>query len=229
MEIKITSDADLNSLLDAIAQDIIGAHVNYRLFCKIGDSSTEFAAEIAQSNTFWYLTTTALKESAVLRLCRVYDQEKSSLSLVRLLHTFKANLGRFSEEEFRIRLSANPCVDSLAKSNCIPSAEDIEADIKLATKEHKAVEKLILWRGTVIAHRGESFSMGKNQKLVENPLRQEDIEFLLSNALSTFNKYSNLFRASTHIPAMIGQDDYRSVLDYIRVGLAQQIADSKIL
>ncbi len=219
MEIKITSDEELNRLLDAIAEDITDAHCNYRLFCKIGDAHPDYAIEIAQSNTFWHLTTTALKESSLLHLCRVYDQENSSLSLANLLDTLKANLNRFSEDQFRTRLAANEFVDSLAKSNRIPPAAEIEADIKLATIEHEAVRKLILWRSNVIAHRGAKFSMGKNQVLVDNPLSQEDVEFLLKNALSTFNKYSSLFRASTHSPSMVGQDDYKSVLSYIRAGL----------
>jgi hypothetical protein len=225
MKIKNMSEADVESLLDAIAQDITDAHANYRLFCDISDSITEFDTEMAQSKTFWGLTTTALKESALLHLCRVYDQTPGALSLAYLLNTFKANPDWFSEDKFRIRLSANPYVDSLAESNWIPSAEEIEADIKLATNEHKAVEKLTLWRSNVIAHRNAKFSMGKNQVLVDKPLSEKDVEFLLKNALSIYNRYSDSFRASTNISTMFGQDDYKSVLEYIRVGLAQRIAE----
>jgi hypothetical protein len=228
MKINITSDADLNSLLDAIAEDITDSYCNYRLFCKIGEASIEFATEIAQSNTFWHLTTRALQESALIQLCRVYDQGEKNLSLVNLLDTLKANLCRFSEDEFRTRLFANGYVDSLAKYNRIPPAEEIEADIKLVTNEQAAVGKLTKWRNNVIAHRSAKFSMGKIQVLVENPLSQQDIVSLLENALSTFNKYSNLFRASTYSPAMVGQDDYMDVLNYIRLGLSQHRAAQKV-
>lgn len=222
MEIKIDIDAELNSLLDAIAGEITDAHCNWRLFCKLGDSITDYVDEFAQSNTFWHLTITALKESTLLHLCRVYDQEVNSLSLASLLDTLKANLDRFSKEQFKTRLAGNAFVESLAESNRIPHVDEIEADIKLATCENETVKKLIIWRSCIIAHRGAKASMGKNQVLVDNPISQQEIEFLLKNALATFNKYSSLFRASTNSPNMVGHDDYKSVLNYIRVGLQQR-------
>lgn len=221
MEIKIESDTELNSLLDAIAGEITDAHCNWRLFCKLGDSITDYVDEFAQSNTFWHLTTTALKESTLLHLCRVYDEEKKSINLENLLDTLKANLDRFSKEQFKIRLAGNAFVESLAESNRIPSTDEIDADIK-AVCRNEVVEKLRKWRGCIIAHRGAKVSMGKNQVLVDNPISQQEIELLLKNALVTFNKYSSLFRASTHSPNMVGHDDYKSVLNYIRVGLQQR-------
>ena len=116
MKINIQSDKELNSLLDALANEIVDANIYHRLFCDLVDSIDSHQRELSQSNTFWSLTLDALRDARLTRLCRVYDQESKSLNLVNLLDTIKANLHLFEEHYFRERLQDNAFVDSLAQT-----------------------------------------------------------------------------------------------------------------
>ena len=101
MIINIKSSDELNSLLDALANEIIDANVFFRLFHDLAETrqSHNYSKEFNQSQTFWYLTIEALRESILSHLCRVYDQEDTGLNLVNLLDTIKANLYLFEQEE----------------------------------------------------------------------------------------------------------------------------------
>ena len=219
MKIKIQNGDELSRLLDALAREIVDAHVYHRLFCDLVDTIPEHEREFRQSNTFWSLTLDSLKEARLTRLCRVFDQESSSLNLVNLLETIQANLNLFEEEHFRSRLQNNAFVDSLAKSHRVPQEDQLAADIEYASCRTPVVKKLMVWRNNIVAHRGAKLSLGRKQVLEQNALSQQDIEDLLSQSLSIFNRYSSLYRASTWSRQVIGHDDYKSVLSFIRLGL----------
>jgi hypothetical protein len=54
---------------------------------------------------------------------------------------------------------------------------------------------------------------------IPNPLSIEEFEALLGHALRIFNKYSSLYRASTHSSNLIGRDDYKNLLKFAELGL----------
>jgi len=153
----------------------------------------------------------------------IYDQDHRCLTLVNLLHTIKANLHFFSEADFRNRLAGNAFVDYLAKGSRIPKEEELESDIEAVSagcKNHP-VTKLRFWRDHIVAHHNAKLDLGKNPVLEDNPLSEMEIEQLLENSLTIFNKYSSLYKASTHSTKLliIGQDDYKSLLKFIGLGL----------
>ena len=133
MKIKIQTSDELNSLLDVLAREIVDAQIYHRLFCDLIDSISDHEREFQQSNTFWSLTIDSLKEARLTQLCRVFDQECSSLNLVNLLD--------------------------------------------------------------------KSFSI--------------------------FNRYSSLYRASTWSRQIIGHDNYKSLLEFLRLGLQKWDEDSE--
>lgn len=92
MKIKVKSDAELEKLLDALASDIVDANIYYRLFSDLIAAAAEHPKEVAEAHTYWQLTIASIKEAYIIRLCRIFDQEKSTLSLTNLLDTIKANL-----------------------------------------------------------------------------------------------------------------------------------------
>jgi len=219
MKIKIQSGDELNRLLDALAREIVDANIYHRLFCDLVDSIPAYQREFQQSNTFWSLTLDSLKEARLTRLCRVFDQESNSLNLVNLLETIQANLHLFEEEHFRSRLQDNAFVDSLARSHRIPAEDQLCSDIEYASCKNPLVKKLMIWRNNIVAHRGTKVSLGRQEVLEQNSLSQQEIEDLLDQSLKIFNRYLSLYRASTWSRQMIGHDDYKSILDFIRRGL----------
>jgi len=151
----------------------------------------------------------------------MYDQESSSLNLVNLLDTIKANLHFFSEPHFRQRMAGNAFVDSLAQYNRVPELDQLESDSKSVSCENPLVKKLMIWRGNLVAHRGAKVALGKKKILTDNPLTHREVDQLLDHALDTFNKYSGLYRASTWSVKAIGEDDYKHLLEFLRLGLTK--------
>jgi AbiU2 len=219
MEIKIKTAEELSKLLDALAKEIVFAHIFYRLHCDLVKAMPTHEREFNNFNTFWTLTLSALRTAHQTHLCRVYDQESKSLNLVNLLHTIQSNLHFFSESHFRERLKGNAFVDSLAKTKRMPEKDEVERDMKLVTCENHVVKKLMIWRNNIIAHRGAKAVLGKNQVLSDNPISDVEIKELLEQSLSIFNKYSSFYNASTQSSGIIGHDDYEHLLKFIKLGL----------
>src|SRR3989339_656581 len=143
MEIKINSSSDLNALLDALADEIITAHVTHRLYCDLVDAIPKYQDEMNHSPAFWRLTLDSLRDARILRLCRIFDQGASSLNLGNLLETIRANASLFEKEEFKIRLKDNPHVESLADHPRAPNLTELEEDLAFARLGNVAVKKLI--------------------------------------------------------------------------------------
>ncbi|MCK5451227.1 MAG: hypothetical protein KAI70_05635 [Candidatus Omnitrophica bacterium] len=219
MEITVKSSEELNKLLDALAQEIVDANICHRLYCDVTSSIKENARAFRQSNTFWYFTFLSLDDARLLRLCRVFDQESNSLNLYNLLETIKANQHYFEENHFRERLKDNAFVEALARDDRIPDKEQLDKDICFASIQNPLVYKLILWRHNIIAHLGAKVSLGNNKILKDNPLSKEEIETLLDESFSIFNRYSSLYRATTFSRQVIGHDDFMSLLKFMNLGL----------
>jgi len=220
MGITIKNGEELEKLLDELGKDIFAAMDYHLLYCNIATETKQYVEVFDQSNTFWNLTLNALHDAKILRLCRFYDQEKSSLSVLSLLNTIKLNPHLFDEQHFRDRLKENKFVDSLAQSDRVPSLEKLEEDIKYAS-HNLAVEKLLIWRNCTIAHRGAKVSLGKIDKLEENPLSATEIEELLDKGIDIFSHYYRLFRASSYSLKIAGHDDYKSLLELANLGLTK--------
>lgn len=217
MKIRIKSGKELDKLLDALAKDIVDANIYYRLFSGLKSSISEYSKEINESNTFWWLAFQAIKEAYLFRLCRIFDQNINTLNLVNLLDTIKSNLDFFHEPHFRERLKNNAFVDSLAEGVRIPSVKEVQTDIEFASNNNPIVKKLMVWRGNIFAHSSSKFALGKTGVLDEIP--KEEIELLLDKCLSIFNKYLQLYNATTWSCQVIGHDDYQAMFKLLRSGL----------
>jgi hypothetical protein len=228
MEIKIQTSEELSLLLEGLKDEIISANSYHRLFRGLVNSMPAHEREFQQSYVFWYLTMEALQDAGRVNLCRIYDQNSTSLNLVNLLHTIKANLHFFSEVHFRKRLEGNAFVDSLAQVNRVPKMDELERDIESVSCKNPIVEKLMIWRNNIVAHRGAKISLGKKKILENNPLSQREIEQLLEHSLETFNKYSSLYQASTLSTQnlILGHDDYKALLGFISLGLKKWDEDT---
>ena len=101
------SEKEFTELAKALAEEIQGANVDYRMYRDLQKTCAENQVVVQQSGPFWPMTIDAHLNSAVLRLCRVYDTERSSLNLRSWLEQIKANPDWFTETAFDARKS-NP-------------------------------------------------------------------------------------------------------------------------
>ena len=155
----------------------------------------------------------------MIHLCRVFDQESKSLNLFNLLETIKANIHLFEEKHFRERFKDNAFVELLTKDNRIPDKAQLDKDILFVRNQNPLVKKLMIWRNNIIAHRGARVSLGKNEILANNPLSEQELSTLLDECFRILNQYSSLYRASSYSRKVIGHDDYKSLLNFIKLGL----------
>jgi hypothetical protein len=219
--IDIPNDNEFSLLLNALSSDIVHAHFHYKLLRALQDAHYQYWEVFSQSRTFWSLTIEAHQDATLFRLGRIFDQEKSALSLGNWLQTIRSNLHFFDEPNFRRRLQGNSFVESLAKDSRKPDEHELEQDIgSVVVNVNKGIDnvvkKFIDVRNKYLAHKDPKVLLPSRGPKMVADLSWNDIEHLLSLADSLLNKYSLLFAASVYSTTMIGQDDYKYVLETIK-------------
>lgn len=227
MKISVSDHRELKTLLDSLAWEIVYANTYHRLYCDLLDSLKDHEREFNQARTFWNLTLSALRDVRNLGLCRIYDKHSRSLNLYNLLETIKANTNYFKTESFKQRLKDNPFVESLAELDRMPDPGKLEEDIEFASPRNALVKKLLIWRNKIIAHHDPEVPLGRRQILEDKPLSRKEIEQLLDAAFKIFNRYSNLFCASSWSRYMAHHDEYKSVLKFMKMGMDKWDEDIK--
>jgi hypothetical protein len=142
-----------------------------------------------------------------------------ALSLKTLIALVAANVTLFEEPHFRERLKENPFVDSLAESARTPDASVLEADSKTVDEKCDVlVERLVNLRSQILAHSDQRVVLGR----IRHPgadLTNIEIDSLLARAVSILNRYSSLFKASTDVQTLVGQDDFERILESVRMNV----------
>lgn len=150
--ITVKDSNEFKRLLQALAKDIVDAHISYQLYKDLLAALHEHHLVAIQSNTFLSLTLEAHLNACLHVLCRIYDQNVNALHLRSLLLTISQNSHCFDENEFRERLKDNPYVNSLAQSPRKPDPTILEEDIRSCFFEDPLVKILMIHRGNRIAH-----------------------------------------------------------------------------
>ena len=213
--IKIKTEAQFATLLTSLAEDVVTASIHWKLCKDLWASVNEFVRELNQSPAFWSLTMNAHREVALFRLGRLFDQQKGALSLTTLVDTIAANLALFDLDRLKERLKDNPFVQSLAEGARRPNTDTLAQDAQCVSESDPLVARLTAIRNRVLAHRDPRVVLGT----VTDPagaLEASDIDALLQRAATVVNRYSSLFRTGTHMMSMLGQDDFRRVLEHLR-------------
>lgn len=221
MKLEIKSSEDFERLLDALDGELVSANIFFRLHRDLTNSVAEYEREFNQSGTFWKLTFQAHLDASLFRLCRVYDNTALSLSLLNLLDTIKVNLHLFDVAGFKERLKDNPFVESLSITARKPDLKQLDEDIDYVSVNNPLVDKLIKWRNKIFAHRDARNVIIKKNLAVSYPLSINDISELLERGIMILNRYSSLFRASSSSTQIVGHDDYKYVLNCIRLEIKQ--------
>ena len=156
----------------------------------------------------------------LFRLGRLYDQQRSALSLPSLLATIAANVHFFDEPHFRTRLKDNAFVDSLAQTARRPDIAALRVDAaEVSAKSDDTVKKVVEFRNRALAHMDPRVVLGTLPNPAE-ALDVADTDLLLGRAASIVNRYGNLFKATTSSMRIVGHDDFNQVLLAVRRDLA---------
>lgn len=209
--IAVADSREFTKLISGLSDDVVNAHIHWRLHCDLVDAIKKQPQVSHQSPTFWHLTIEAHAVAAVENLCRAFDQEQSSLHLLSWLKTIQKNLYLFSASAFKDRLAGNTFVDSLAEHFEPLDATLLEADILECTATDPLVRKLVVHRGAAVAHRSAKRAVRGNTLPESRVISAKDIDSLLARARALLNRYSRLFSAEAHSINMIGHDDYEYI------------------
>ena len=228
--IDIHDDNEFSLLLNELSADVIYAHFHFKLLRALQDAYDQYSEVFNETRTFWHLTLEAHEAATLFRLGRIFDQHRDALSLGNWLLTIRSNLHFFDEPNFRRRLQGNAFVDSLATDSRKPDECELDRDIGLVVAGQKkgldeSVRKFIVIRHKYLAHRDPAFLLPSRGPERAADLLWADIERLLNLAAELLNKYSSLFAASVYSTTMVGQDDYKYVLETIRARINSRKAD----
>lgn len=220
MQITVRDAGQFDTLLNALIGELTQAQDHFRLIRDLDAAHTEFARAFNESQTFWYLTRRAHLDATLQRLCKAYDQNRSSLNLRNLLDTIDANQHHFDEAGFHERLKDNRFVNSLATTARRPDPVQLQEDKRLVNEDsNPLVKHLMMWRHLVVAHRDTGKLLKGVELGTQYPLTFTDVQALLDDGLSIVNRYSILFIATSHARQIIGHDDYLKVLQAVRAQL----------
>jgi AbiU2 len=218
IKMTISSPEHFDRVFSAIANELVYANVYYDLFRSLNDSFTEYQREVNNSPAFWGISRDSIRDVAFLSLCRVYDPEPNANSLPNLLITIQNNPDFLD----KIRTS-KPLADGKEMTLPDPLAkvdfDQLKEDLGFVTKENEAVRRLIAWRSSIFVHRNSiQVSTGKAIAKEHVP-HYEHLESLLRDGMKIVNRYALLFRFTEHSTQFGQMEDYRFVLDSVRINL----------
>ncbi len=207
------SEATFSKLLESLVMDTAVAESHWRLYKDLQAAVPEYVREFNESVAFWRLTFDAHLDVTLFRLARLYDDQANGNNLPNLIVRIEVNLTLFDEPNFRERLKDNPFVESLAVGVQPPDAAVLHSDKAQVSKTDPLVKRLHALRNQVLAHRspGVVLDAGRNITIAE-----DDVASLLLRAHEVVNRYSILFRASSTLGQLYGQEDFRGVLNAVR-------------
>ena len=217
----------LSKAIEILMHDIVYASIYNKLINELIECHKENTEVFNQSNTFWYLVFESIKESRMIRLCRICDTEIKSISIGNLLQAIKGCKCVFSKEEFRNRLKNNPFVESLSKYNREVNIEELDDEIK-SFNDNQTVMKIRKWRNNYIAHKGITEGLKDFRILSENELTFEDISSFINYSHKLINKYLNNLSAIAWSDKIVGDDDFKNLIKFASIGLEKYKMDIEL-
>ena len=200
----VTGTDTLKQCLDTLALDVGRAYDSWALFNKLlWARQRQYTEAFTQSQTFWAVVLGGLRDGALGRLCRIYDQTNRDdvltfRTLLELLLTRPVFLPSGAQQIAPRRLRMD--IDSVSKERSQP------------------VKHLWLWRNKFVAHQNTGRLLHDRTLTSDLPLTHQDIDTLLRRGSRIVNRYGMaLFRNSYPMKrGLLGEDDYVEVLRTLR-------------
>lgn len=219
--IPFRDETEFKRLFEGLANDIVNAHINNKLYKDLLSTIEEFPLIVAQSNTFWLTTLKSHLSTSLYMLTKAYDQDDRARHFISFLETIKANSALFTEAKFSEPEKDNQYVDGLASELRIPDFANLEKDIALCSKDDPLVKTLTIHRNNAIPHRNAKNTASGISISETYPLSWDEFELLLARAIEVINKYSILFEASSYSTKPVGAKDFRYISECVNSAIEQ--------
>jgi hypothetical protein len=203
---------NFKTIRERLSVDIVGAHNDFDLYTQIQDRLARHLPAANQSRVFWQLTTNALLNSAISRLCRVYD--KTYVGILTYLRIVEHNPTWFNKPHVskapkEVREHDRPFKIATLKRAILSVSESH------GQHQNALVEQLLHLRNTQVSHIGPGI-VGSSQRRPKNPLKFRGFKTLLGRSLRLLNLYSSYYDRSVCSPNLPGRDDFTFVTDAIQ-------------
>jgi AbiU2 len=227
MAIQVRDSAEFQRLLQTIALELVDANIAFKMHSNlIAAYESESGEAMRQAWTFWSLTIQAHLDSAVFRLCRIYDQDDKNLGLRGFMHTIQSNPHLFSKEQFAARMAGRAHAESLIGAFAPLDSRQMEVDMGYVTRTtNPVVDRLIAIRHNYYSHRNAKDVVADHAVAEKYPHMRDEVGELLKVGLAIVNLYGMLFDANSWASGIIGQDDYYYVLRAARERLDRYRAE----
>ena len=210
MILQITNSDHFARLLDSLAADVLDAGYHLQLRVGLAGAAGEYGRELDQHRAFWHLTLNAQTAAVMAHLCRAYDQNPNSLSLLNLIDTIRDNIHLFGGSPG----SRHPPVVNPSAPK--PDTTSLLQDRLSVSPKDPLVGRLVSLRGNVFAHH-TAISVTEELGLATRfAMTFSELDELWRRGLSILNRYSQLFQHGVWASSLIGQDDYRNLLQALR-------------
>jgi len=227
MAIQVRNSDELKRLSEALALELVDANIAFRMHEQlIAAYEGDYGNAMREAWTFWSLTIQGHLDSAVFRLCRIYDQDDKNLGLRGLLDTIRSNQHLFSQEQFAARMQSRPQPELLIANYEPLDQAQIDIDMKYATRAtNPVVDRLIAVRHNYYSHRNARDVVAERAVAETYPYQRHEVGDLLDGGLSIVNRYNMLLDLNTWSRNIVGGDDYHYVLRAAQERLDRLIAE----
>ena len=200
--LRIKSKEQFDWLFDHLVLETQRAWDHWDLWGGLDRALAEYATEMNQTAQFWRLTIRAHQDSVILRLGRLFDPHAITLSLGNLLQTIHDGVTNSTLSDLGITVEKMDLAI-------------LQADLETVKESDPLVSRLIEIRNEYLAHRASRLVTSKSIPKLE----QADISALLTRASSILEKYGPLCGRPIVSRHYAGQDDYKHLLELLRLGL----------
>jgi hypothetical protein len=210
MILQTSNSEQFARLLDSLAADVLDAGYHLQLRIGLASAAREYRRELNQHRAFWHLTLNAQTAAVMAHLCRAYDQNQNSLSLLNLLETIRDNIHLFGGSPgSRLPAVVNPAAPK-------PDTTTLLQDRQSVSPKDPLVARLVSLRGNLFAPRNAMNVVEELGLAARFAMTFEEVEELWRRGLSILNRYSQLFRHGPWASSLVGQDDYKELLQSLR-------------
>jgi hypothetical protein len=212
------SEAEFKRVFNEVRRDINELQLHDQVFSGTVETLTKYPQIANNFRSFFTAFYSAIRTDLIIRLGRIYDPEgtgRESCTLARCLESIRDNPEFFTDEAITSRLS-----EAYRKSNPKfltfhhPDLKQIEKDLGQIIKSRKP---LINLRHKMYAHKDlETVIFGKQDVFLS---KHEEVKELIKLAHEIWNRYSQIWDASTYSTMIIYGDDYKWLFTSLRRGM----------
>jgi len=227
MAIQVGNSGELKRVIEALALELVDANIAFKMHTHLVSAyEGEYGDAMREAWTFWSLTMQGHLDSAVFRLCRIYDQDDKNLGLRGLLDTIRSNQHLFSLEQFSARMQSRPQPDLLIANFELLNSAQIGVDMDYATRAtNPVVDRLMAVRHNYYSHRNARDVVAERAVAETYPHMRHEVGDLLDGGLAIVNRYSTLFDLNTWSNSIVGGSDYHYVLRAMKERLDRHYAE----